>query len=133
VTVPANIHREFLEMNVATGTERLGRETRLSIPIKRVRDVAIVAPRGEIDLGTVLQLEAELGRDQECLRMMVLDLSKVTFLDSMAVEVIVATARRLRRVGGVLLVIPGTAQAWRLLDLAGVRSELTLLNEAGAS
>jgi anti-anti-sigma factor len=80
-----------------------------------------------------LQLEAELGRDQECLRMMVLDLSKVTFLDSMAVEVIVATARRLRRVGGVLLVIPGTAQAWRLLDLAGVRSELTLLNEAGAS
>lgn len=74
------------------------------------RDVGVIGVSGEIDLATAPRLREQLVRlvTEHAGRIVVVDLSGVTFCDSLGLGVLVGAQRRARALGGELrLVVPG--------------------------
>lgn len=96
-------------------------------------DIRIIAPRGEVDAGTVRDLGSALSEAAGDLSHTVLvDLSAVTFMDSSGLGALLRCHERLRRQGRPLVVIaPRGAPAGTVLDVAGVRQRLTVFDERG--
>jgi anti-sigma B factor antagonist len=95
-------------------------------------DVPTVAPHGEIDLASSRGLAARLGEIAgETGRGAILDLTGVTFMDSVGLGVVLKAANRFHRQGKhlVLVVPPGPVR--RMLDFAGVSGRLMLVETAG--
>lgn len=87
-------------------------------------DALVVALKGEFDLASTQLVDEELGRAQESYDVVILDLRRVTFMDSTALHVVLNADRRLRDAGGALRVIPGGRQVQRLLELTGAAGHL---------
>ena len=81
----------------------------------------VVEVAGEVDLSNVERIaEAVAGCTS-----LVVDLSRVSYLDSAGLGMLLETDRDVRRAGGQLrLVIPPRHLAWRLLDVTGTASVL---------
>ena len=89
--------------------------------------VPVVAPRGEIDLAGSRELGSQLGEIAgEPGVAAVLDLSGVTFLDSVALGVILKAASRFRRQAKRLVIVAPPGPVLRLLELTGVGDRLAL-------
>jgi len=90
-------------------------------------DVPVVALRGELDLATSRSLAARLGElAGETGTSAVLDLSDVSFMDSMALGVVMKAAGRFRRQAKRLVVVAPPGPVLRLLELTGVGERLAL-------
>ncbi|HEV7804266.1 MAG TPA: STAS domain-containing protein [Solirubrobacteraceae bacterium] len=89
------------------------------------RMVVRVAPAGELDVTTASQLECQLHelRDSGFDRI-VLDLRRVTFLDSTALALILAEDRRARERGHAFTLISGPPAVQRVLEVCGVAGRL---------
>jgi len=85
--------------------------------------VATITPQGELDLTRCDELRAALLKAGMS-RLVLLDASHVTFLDSSAVGVIVAAHHRLRACAGDLLVVNAGRGPRRVLELLGLHSLL---------
>ena len=101
-------------------------------------DVTVLEADGRITLGRNAQ-EFEWKIDellkQQSLRM-VLDLSKVNYLDSTGIGIIVMTSGKIRAAGGLLCIAGAAATVKHTLDLCKVGDTIPLcadLNEATAS
>lgn len=95
------------------------------LPKPRTAERHIRAPKGELDLATVGQLQTLLaGVGSLGATHVVLDLSPVTFMDATALGVIVAAANRLRRAGGRLSLVGAAPSVTRLLHLTGLHQVL---------
>jgi anti-anti-sigma factor len=89
--------------------------------------VPVVALRGELDLGKTRELGSQLGEiagDPGVAA--VLDLTDVTFLDSVALGVILKAASRFRRQAKRLVIVAPPGPVLRLLELSGVGERLAL-------
>ena len=87
----------------------------------------VVAPRGEIDLATSRELGSQLGElAGEPGVAVVLDLSQVSFLDSVGLGVILKAAGRFRRQAKRLVIVVPPGPVLRLLELSGVGKGLAL-------
>ena len=86
---------------------------------QRPEGPAIVTLAGEVDLFTAPQFDEALQRciDQGA-HHIVVDFSKVTFIDSTALSVLVAGSKRLVR--GKLVIVCGLGNVLRLLQVAGL-------------
>lgn len=90
---------------------------------------AIIAVRGELDLATSPELEAQLrkvwdsGNEQ-----LVIDLRELEFMDSTGLSIIVMAHQRLSDEGRQLSIVRGSQQVQRLLDLTGVSERLQLVD-----
>jgi anti-sigma B factor antagonist len=93
-------------------------------------EVLVLVARGEIDFAASPQLRERIAEDMSAgRRRLVLDLSRVTFLDSTAIGVLVGAAMRLREHGGgSLAVVCGeeNRHVLRTFDMAGVTSMVAL-------
>lgn len=95
------------------------------VEIRPARRRVAVVPRGELDLATVERLEAEIeplaqaGFDE-----VVLDLRRVSFVDSTGLCLIVRLARRS---DVTVRLVDGPPAVARLFDLTGLRAELPFL------
>ena len=104
-----------------------GRRQALEIHIDRVAGVLVIAPVGEIDMdsGGLLfdALTAAISTGESRL---VLDLGRVTFMDSTALSIFSSARRALRELSGRLVLAVGEAQDWPLpwLDAFTVRPTL---------
>ncbi len=78
---------------------------------------AWVEPVGELDLATAPQLEEALEAARASARLVVLDLRRLTFLDSTGVHLVIDAGTRARRSGRRLVVIRGTGQVQILFAL----------------
>lgn len=96
-------------------------------------DIRIIAPRGEIDAGTVRDLGSALSEAAGDLsRTVMVDLSGVTFMDSSGLGALLRCHERLRRQGRPMVVIaPSGAPADQLFDVTGVRRRLHVFTERG--
>ncbi len=84
-----------------------------------------VLAAGEIDIAVVPELEAALGSaERSAAAAVVLDLSRVTFIDSSGIRVLVECARR-DPSGERFSIVPGPAVD-RVIDVAGLRDRLPL-------
>jgi anti-sigma B factor antagonist len=91
----------------------------LDITVSRERGVVIAAVTGDVDISTVAQL-------RECLfeladgGTLIVDLNRVTFIDSSGLGALVGAARRAAAHGGSLHAVSARPPTRRLLWLTGV-------------
>jgi anti-sigma B factor antagonist len=83
-------------------------------------DVATLYLEGELDLSSAPQAEAAVKdlESNEALRMLVLDLRGLRFLDSTGLRVILATDSRARRTGRQVRLVPGPEAVHRVFRIA---------------
>jgi anti-sigma B factor antagonist len=86
-------------------------------------DVAIVAPRGDLDLATVESLRAALDSVKGAGRL-VLDLGGLSFIDSTGLHLLVALNQRAQRDGFELALLAPAARVARAIKLCGLDQAL---------
>jgi anti-sigma B factor antagonist len=91
---------------------------------------AVIAVSGELDLASGPALEAELDRITGAdTKRLVVDLSRLDFMDSTGLSILVRTHQRLTQEGCEMGLVKGSPQVQRLLDLTGVAQRLKLVDE----
>ncbi len=85
---------------------------------------AVVTAKGPVDLATVPALQEAIDAQSEKARLVLVDLSAVTFLDSSGLRVLAQHHRRLVGDDGVprLRLVVTSDPVGRLLDVSGLRS-----------
>lgn len=108
----------------------------LTITVRRERGFEIVAVAGEIDTSTVPRLRERLFELADGDRSLVLDLDRVTFIDSAGLGALIGAARRAAAHGSTVHAVCTQPQTRKLLWLTGVDRRIPLsssLDEAVAS
>jgi len=94
-------------------------------------DVAIVQPRGELDLVTVETLRAALDEIKSTERL-VLDLRGLSFIDSTGLHLLVALHQRAQRERSQLTIMAPAAPVDRAIQLCGLDEKLAFVAVADA-
>jgi anti-sigma B factor antagonist len=111
-------------------------EVALDIAVRSERGCVIAAVTGEIDISTVGRLRERLFELAEGTQPLIVDLDRVTFIDSAGLGALVGTSRRAAERGGSLHAVCTQPQTRKLLWLTGVDRRIPLegsLDEALAS
>ena len=98
----------------------------LTITVRSERGVVIAAVTGEIDISTVAQLRVRLFDLADSGGTLIVDLNRVTFIDSAGLGALVGTARRVAEHGGSLHAVCSQPQPRRLLWMTGVDRRIPL-------
>src|SRR5690348_11178566 len=108
----------------------------LDIAVRSERGCVIAAVTGEIDISTVGRLRECLFELTESAQPLIVDLDRVSFIDSAGLGALVGTSRRAAERGGSLHAVCTQPQTRKLLWLTGVDRRIPLessLDEALAS
>ena len=93
------------------------------------RDRLLVAPRGELDIATAVQMSAALLEQfDNGFEHVVADLRDVTFIDSTGIRVLWQAHRRSEQDGTRLSLIPGNGHVGRALQMTGLLERMDLLD-----
>jgi anti-sigma B factor antagonist len=98
----------------------------LTITVRRERGVVIAAVAGEIDISTVAPLRKRLFELADGGGTLIIDLNRVTFIDSAGLGALVGTARRIAVHGGSLHAVCAQRQVRKLLWMTGVDRRIPL-------
>lgn len=98
----------------------------LDIEVRNERGVVIAAVTGEIDISTVGQLRERLYELADSGGTLIVDLNRVTFIDSAGLGALVGTAQRIAEHDGSLLAVCAQPQPRRLLWMTGVDKRIPL-------
>jgi anti-anti-sigma factor len=92
--------------------------------------VAHVVLTGELDLSTIAKVEHELSRiEGEGPAVVALDLSRLTFLDSSGLRVIVSADQRARRENRRFVVVRGPDTVQRVFSITRLDQQLELVDD----
>jgi anti-sigma B factor antagonist len=92
-----------------------------------------VALRGELDLSTVGKVQDELKRvEQSSPPTVVLDLSKLSFLDSTGLRCIVTADERARQAGRRVVLVRGPEPVQRVFTITRLEDRLEIVDDASA-
>jgi anti-anti-sigma factor len=92
-----------------------------------------VALRGELDLSTVNKVQDELRRvEADAPRVVVLDLSKLTFLDSTGLRCLVTADQRARDADRRLVLVRGPDPVQRVFSITRLEERLEMVDDAAA-
>ena len=92
---------------------------------------AHVALKGELDLSTAEKVERELKRIEESgTKLVILDLSALTFLDSTGLRLIVGADQRARQSDRRLAVVRGPATVQRVFAITKLDERLEMVDDA---
>ena len=77
---------------------------------------------GELDHRRALEIRAELDilLADPCVRRLVFDLSGLEFMDSSGIGMMIGRYKLMRRRGGSVAVMPGSARVEKLMELSGL-------------
>jgi len=99
----------------------------MDVKITEYKRVAVVQPVGRVDSNTSAEFESALRRLLDSGHMnLVLDLSKIEFLSSAGLRVIVSSMKSARKNGGNVCVAEANARAAEVMKLAGLDSVLEM-------
>jgi anti-anti-sigma factor len=98
----------------------------LDIEVRNERGVVIAAVAGEIDVSTVAQFRECLLELADNGGTLIVDLNRVTFIDSTGLGALVATAGRAAEHGGSLYAVCAQPQPRKLLWMTGVDKRIPL-------
>ena len=98
----------------------------LTITVRSERGVVIAAVTGEIDMSTVAPLRERLFELADSGGTLIIDLNRVTFIDSAGLGALVGTARRAAEHGGSLHAVCAQRQTRKLLWMTGVDRRIPL-------
>ncbi|HEX2162164.1 MAG TPA: STAS domain-containing protein [Thermoleophilaceae bacterium] len=106
--------------------------TLLQIEAQEHDGLAHVVLTGELDLSTIAQVEQELSRvEGEGPATVALDLSRLTFLDSSGLRVIVSADQRARRENRRFVVVRGPDTVQRVFSITRLDEQLDLVDDFG--
>src|SRR5918999_4101437 len=92
-----------------------------------------VALMGELDLSTVAKVQDELRRvEADSPATMVVDLSKLTFLDSTGLRCIVTADERAREAGRRIVIVRGPDPVQRVFSITRLEERLEMVGDVGA-
>jgi anti-anti-sigma factor len=92
-----------------------------------------VALMGELDLSTVAKVQEELRRvEADSPATVVVDLSKLTFLDSTGLRCIVTADERAREEGRRMVVVRGPEPVQRVFAITRLEERLEMVDDASA-
>jgi anti-sigma B factor antagonist len=92
-----------------------------------------VALRGELDLSTVGKVQEELGRvEADSPRVVVLDLSSLSFLDSTGLRCVITAAERAREADRRFVVIRGPDAVQRVFSITRLEDRLEMVDDLSA-
>lgn len=111
---------------VAAWDRRLAMGHALDITIRRERGVVIAAVTGGVDIFTVALLRECLFELADSGRTLIVDLNRVTFIDSAGLGTLVSAARRAAAHGSSLHAVCARPQTRKLLWLTGVDRRIPL-------
>jgi anti-anti-sigma factor len=125
--------REPKPLQAAGGTGQV--PDLLTVGVSRNEDQVVVVLAGELDIATIERVKDALDElDQAPASRLVIDLSRLSFLDSTGLAMFVALERRCRENGGPALEIrPGPPAVQRLFELVGAAGRLPFSVDGGAS
>lgn len=104
-----------------------GDEMHVRVSSEQSGDARIVRAEGELDLHTAPTLQAEVDAALEHNPpLIVIDLTKVDFMDSTGLSVIVATVAAMRERGGEVRVVTGADKITKVFTLTGVDQQVGL-------
>jgi anti-sigma B factor antagonist len=87
----------------------------------------VVTAAGELDINTAPELREQLARlVNEGARQIVVDLTKVSFVDSTALSVLVSALKRLRQAGGDLELASPNPSVRRVFEITGLTRLFTI-------
>ena len=98
----------------------------LSVTVRREQGVVIAEVTGYIDLSTVPRLGEHLFTLADSGQPLIVDLNRITFIDSSGLGFLIATARRAGAHGGSLHAVCSQPQTRKLLWLTGVDRRIPL-------
>lgn len=117
--------RHSWEGELSHGAHRLDPALRMSIQ-RPDPGIAVIGMDGEIDLSTAPRI-TELIRQRltaAVLHALVIDLHKVSFIDTAGAELLIRAQRRAEQRGIELYVLPGAGCVKRVLELTGIDAGL---------
>ena len=92
-----------------------------------------VALRGELDLSSVAKVQEELERiEKSSPSTVVLDLSKLSFLDSTGLRCLVTADERARQSGRRVVLVRGPASVHRVFTITRLEDRLEMVDDASA-
>ncbi len=104
--------------------------TLLQVEAHRHDGLAHVVLSGELDLSTVEKVEQELARvEGEGPSIVALDLSRLTFLDSSGLRLIVSADQRARRESRRFVVVRGPDTVQRVFSITHLDEQLELVDD----
>jgi len=84
-------------------------------------DVSLITLEGEIDVYTSIQLKQDIAVILESgAKYLVLNLSKVEYLDSTGLGVLIGTLKKLRENGGNLVIVGPAMRIMRIFEITGL-------------
>jgi anti-sigma B factor antagonist len=90
-------------------------------------DLPVIKAAGELDMAAVSDLRDALAKTIiERRKLVVLDITEATFIDSMTIGALVAAHRRVQRYGGVLEIGCANPKVLRTFEFAGLRRALRI-------
>jgi anti-anti-sigma factor len=98
----------------------------LTLTVRSERGAVIAAVTGEIDISTVTPLRERLNELADNGVTLIVDLNRVTFIDSAGLGALVGAARRAAAHGGSLHAVCARPQTRKLLWLTGVDRRIPL-------
>jgi anti-sigma B factor antagonist len=104
----------------------VGRGAELSVEVRRERGVEIAEVTGDIDVSTVSGLRERLLGLADGGQPLIVDLNRVSFIDSAGLGVLVAVSRRASQRGGSLHAVCSRAPTRKLLWMTGVDRRIPL-------
>ena len=111
---------------VATGGEHEGLRERAVAGIERTGDAVVVSLAGELDLYNADEVrEALFAECERAPERLVVDLSRVVFIDSTALGVLIEARTKLPNSAGFLLAAPAL-ETKRALEISGLDRHFTL-------
>jgi anti-sigma B factor antagonist len=88
---------------------------------------------GELDISTATRLEDELGRQEaERPALIVLDLQRLTFMDSTGVRLLISADARAREEGRSVAIVQGNEMVQRVMRLTRLDERLNILEDPAA-
>ena len=98
----------------------------LDVTVRQERGVVIATVAGDIDISTVTELREQLFKLADTGRTLIVDLNRVTFIDSAGLGAMVGAYRHAIARGGTLHAVCSRPQIRRLLWLTGVDRRIPL-------
>jgi anti-sigma B factor antagonist len=87
----------------------------------------VVAAGGELDMGAAPAIRDTIERLlEEQVRVLVVDLSEATFIDSTTIGVLMGAKRRLRAAGGSLQIVCTEPNLLRIFEIVGLSQQLSI-------
>ncbi|HEY7262821.1 MAG TPA: STAS domain-containing protein [Trebonia sp.] len=98
----------------------------LSFTVRRERGVVIAEVTGDIDMSTVSGLRGRLFELADSGQPLIVDLNRITFIDSAGLGLLIGAARRAGAHGGSLHAVCSRPETRKLLWLTGVDRRIPL-------